>query len=73
MMKSSLKEWHQQHSQNMEGKITAAKPRISYFDSKAETDMLAEEEVKELQDLSVNLHSLSRVQSSINWQKSRLK
>jgi len=67
MMKTSLKEWHQQHSQNMEGKILLVKNRNSYFDSKAETNALVEEEAKELQDLSVNLHSLSRVQCSINW------
>lgn len=35
--------------------------------------MLLEEEVKELHDLSINLHSMSRVQKNINWQKSRLK
>ena len=73
MMKASLKEWHQQHSHNMEGKITEIKNRIYFFDSKGEVNVLLEEEAKELHDLSVNLHSMSRVQNNINWQKSRLK
>jgi len=35
MMKTSLKDWHQRHSQNMEGKIMSVKNRILFFDSKA--------------------------------------
>ena len=31
-----------------------------------------EEEVEELHELSVRLHSLSRVQTSMNWQKARM-
>jgi hypothetical protein len=30
-----------------------------------------DDEVRELHELSVSLHSLSRVQTSINWQKAR--
>jgi len=73
MMKLSLKDWHQRHSHNMEGKISSVKNRIFFFDSKTKTNTLLDEEVKEIQELSVNLHSLSRVQCSMNWQKSRLK
>lgn len=62
MMKTSLKDWHHRHSQNMEGKITSVKNRILFFDSKAEANTLLEEEVKELQELSINLHFLSRIQ-----------
>ena len=73
MIKLSLKDWHQRHSQNMEGKISSVKNHIFFFDSKAETSKLLEEEVNEIHELSVNLHSLSRVQCSMNWQKSQLK
>jgi len=73
MIKLSLKDWHQRHSQNMEGKISSVKNHIFFFDSKAETSKLLEEEVNEIHELSVNLHSLSWVQCSMNWQKSRLK
>jgi len=72
MMKASLKEWHQQHSQNMEGKILEVKNIISCFDSKGEVSTLLDDEVQELHDLSVNFHSLARAQNSINWQKARL-
>lgn len=72
LLKNSLKEWHQQHSQNMEGKITEVKKRISYLDSKGETSALIEDEMKELHDLSANLHSMARINNSINWQKARM-
>jgi len=42
------------------------------LDSKGEVCTLSDEEVAELQDLSVNLHSMARVQTSMCWQKARL-
>jgi len=72
-MKSSLKEWHYQHSQNLEGKIAVVKQRMSQLDSKGEVTELREDEVAELHELSIHLHSLARAQTSISWQKSRLK
>jgi len=47
LMKSCLKEWHQQHSKNLEGKILEVKNRISYFDSKGAVSTLLEAEVQE--------------------------
>lgn len=32
-IKTCLKEWHQQHSQNLEGKMTEVKNKISQLDS----------------------------------------
>jgi len=46
---------------------------MSFLDIKGETSTLVEEEVAELHDLSVSLHSLSRVQTSICWQQERLR
>jgi len=57
----------------LEGKISEVKNRISYFDSKGEVSELIEEEVLELQELSVTLHSMSRTQNNISCQQSRLK
>jgi hypothetical protein len=71
-MKACLKEWHHQHSHNLNGKITMIKDRISILDSKGETSMLREDELAELHDLSLNLYSLSRTHNSISWQKSRM-
>ena len=72
MIKACLKEWHQKRSQNMEGKIIEVKNRIAYFDTKGEVSALLDEEANELHQLSVRLHSMARVQTSINWQKARL-
>jgi hypothetical protein len=66
LMKASLKEWHQNHSQNLDGKLMDVKNRIALLDTKAEALALIEEEEEELHDLAVNLHSLARAQNSIN-------
>ena len=72
MIKVCLKEWHQQHSQNLASKITSVKNRISILDEKGEVAVLQDEEIEELHDLSLHLHSLARVHNSMNWQKSRM-
>jgi len=72
MMKSSLKEWHYQHVQNINGKIMEIKNCIVVLDEKGETEALQEAEVEELHNLSFKSHSSARVQNSINWQKSRM-
>jgi len=72
MMKSRLKEWHYQHSQNLDGKIMEFKNRIDVLDEKGETEALQEAEVEELHNLSFQLHSSAQVQNNINWQKSRM-
>jgi len=64
-----LKEWHQQHSKNLESKITTVNLQISSPDIRGEEYALLEEEEKELRKLSVSLHSMPRVQTSINWQR----
>jgi len=40
---------------------------MSTLDTKGEVSDLLEEEVVELHDLSMNLHSLSRVPTRLNW------
>jgi len=42
------------------------------LDIKAELLVLSDEEAAELHELSVNLHSMARLQNSINWQNSRM-
>jgi len=73
LIKGSLREWHQRHSRNLIGKCNTVKERMSILDIKGEMSTLDDEEVSELQDLSLNLRSLSRVQTSISWQQARLK
>jgi len=72
MVKLRLKEWHKQHVQNLDSKILAVKDKLSTLDKKAEVSALNEEELHEIRELSVNLHSMARVQNSVNWQKSRM-
>lgn len=71
-IKGDLKEWHLTHSHNLPGKINSLKNQIDVLDSKGEVDMLSEEEVSTLHDLSSELHSLSRANTSISWEQSRL-
>ena len=66
MIKQYLKEWHHQHSKNLERKILDVKNWISSLDIKGEETGLLEEGRKELHELSVTLHSLALVQTSID-------
>ena len=45
---------------------------MSDFDNKAAEDELSVEEIEELRGISNDIHSLSRVNTSISWQQSRL-
>jgi len=45
---------------------------MAQLDAKGEQYVLADVEIMELHDLSLHLHSLSRAQNIINWQKSRM-
>jgi hypothetical protein len=72
MIKVAIREWHQEHTHNIPGKILKIKNRISALDEKGELSSLTEEEVKDLHGLSFELHSLSRMHSSICWQQSLL-
>jgi hypothetical protein len=52
--------------------MRTAKEHMCSQDSKGEVCALSKEEVVELHDLSVNLHSIARVQTSMNFQKAQL-
>lgn len=64
--KISLKEWHIQHSQNMEGKMSEVKNCISFFDSKGEVSPLSDVEVEELHELSTNFHYMAQINNSVH-------
>lgn len=68
LLKLNLKEWHHQHSRNLEGWAAEIKNRMSQLDVLGEGAVLSKEEVEELHELSVNLHSLAKVQTSMHWQ-----
>lgn len=68
----ALKSWHQDHSLDFSGKILFLKDQISKLDGKGENSFLSATEVEELHGLFEELFSLSRTNSSICWQQSRL-
>lgn len=72
LIKLALKEWHRRHSQNLPARITLLKDRIEAFEVKAESLDLLMEEIEEMHGFSEELFSLSRINSSICWQQSRL-
>lgn len=72
LLKLALKEWHQRHSQNLPAKIETIKNKVSFFDLKGESSVLLDEEVEELHVLYEELFSLSRINTSICWQQSRV-
>jgi hypothetical protein len=65
-MKGALKEWHAAHAQNLSSRIDSLKVRLSALDLKGEQDTLSEAEVEELHGVTTDIHSLSRLQASIN-------
>jgi len=71
-IKVDLKEWHLNHSHNLPGKINSLKNQIDVLDFKGEVDVLSEEKVNVLHELSSELHSLSKANASISWKQSLL-
>lgn len=59
------------HVQNLDGRVKMAKNCMSELDLKGEESGLHDDEVQELHELSVCVHSMARVQTSMNWQKAR--
>lgn len=51
LIKESLKEWHQCHTQNVDGGCRMVKERMALLDIKGESSALEEDEVVELHDL----------------------
>ena len=72
LLKLALKDWHQRHSKNLPAKILSLKDKIASLDLKGESSVLSDDEIQELHGLSVDLFPLSRVNSSICWQQSRV-
>jgi hypothetical protein len=68
-LKTELKEWHSIH---IPGRINSLKARLSDFDEKNAVGGLSVEEREELKGITHDIHYLSRVNTSITWQQSRL-
>ena len=72
LLKLALKDWHQRHAQNLPARILSLKEQIAFLDLKGESTVLLDDEIQELHGLSEELFSLSRANSSICWQQSRV-
>lgn len=72
MIKVALKEWHGSHTRNLPARIDGLKMRQAAFDGKGEETDLSKQELDELHSTSTDIHSLSRLNTSICWQQSRL-
>lgn len=71
LIKGALKEWHSKHSKNIPGKIETLKSRLSVLDDQVDDIGLSMEELEEMRNITHDIHSLSRVSTSISWQQSR--
>ena len=72
LIKKELKEWHTFHTQNLSAKLNTLKNRQAVLDGKGEEEELSEEEFEELHGILAELHTMSRLNTSICWQQSRL-
>jgi len=72
LIKVALKDWHASNTQNLSAKIDSLKNRQATLDSKGEEEELSEGELGELHNISMDIQSLSRLNTSICWQQSRL-
>lgn len=73
LIKLALKEWHVSHTHNLPAKIVSLKGRQAALDIKGEGEELSEDEYAKLHAIITYIHTLSRLNSSICWQQSRLK
>jgi len=71
-LKIALKEWHRIHVSNLLGRIRKLKERVADLDKKGEQTTLSVDELDELRNNTFDIHSLSRMNTSICWQQSRL-
>jgi len=72
MVKELLRNWHWNHTLNIDGKIRDAKNRLADLDAIGEGHELLFEEEAELHCLSTDIQVFSKLQASMLWQKSRV-
>ena len=71
LIKTTLKDWHSIHAKNIPGKIEGLKVRLSVLDGQVDDGGLSLEELEEMRNITHDIHSLSHVSASINWQQAR--
>jgi len=71
LIKAALKDLHVSHTHNLSGKFASLKDRQAALDGRAKED-LSEEKLADLHGILFDIHSLSRLNTSICWLQSRL-
>jgi hypothetical protein len=72
MLKENLRYWHLNHTLNIDSKIRVAKNRLAVLDLIGESRRLGEDEEAEMHLLSTEIVAFSKLQASMQWQKSRV-
>ncbi|GAU43299.1 hypothetical protein TSUD_389980 [Trifolium subterraneum] len=72
LIKKELRFWHLNHTSNIDSKIQDAKKRLEDLDITTEDRRLTEVEEAEFKTLPVDILTFSKLQASMNWQKSRI-
>ena len=71
-LKESSRSWLLNHALNIDSKIQGAKARMADFDALGENNSLGDQEVVEIHMLSADIMAYSKLQTSIQRQKSRV-
>lgn len=72
LIKATLKEWHYLHAKNIPARLDSLKICLSKYDEKGEDAGLSPEEIADMRSVTHEIFSVSRVNTSISWQQSRL-
>jgi len=72
LIKAALKEWHLSHCNNIPAKLDSLNARLASLDGRGEDELLSADEIVEMRGITHEINSMSRVNTSICWQQSRL-
>ncbi|MCH99751.1 endonuclease/exonuclease/phosphatase family protein [Trifolium medium] len=72
-IKKDLMEWHKFHSSNLGERIQNTKEKLNSLDMKFQEIVPNENDIEERLEVIASLHKMSELESSIMWQKARLK
>ena len=71
LIKGALKEWHEAHARNLPATIASLKKSVVTLECKGEVEDLSEAKCAEILGVSENIHTLSRLNTSLCWKQSR--
>ena len=72
MLKEKLRSWHLNHTLNIDSKIQVTKDRLAALDGIVESRSLVASEEAEMHLLSAGILAFSKLQASMQWQKSKV-